>query len=138
VRDPVLRDFLDLFHHRLISLFYRAWEKYRFPVEYERGKQDKLSEHVAELVGLLPEKPSKDRWVRREALLYYAGLIASRQRSAQALQGMLEDYFDVPVEVQQFVGAWYRLGEDALCRLDDDGIPGAAPLGGGRPAGDDS
>ena len=35
-KDSALRDFLDLFHHRTISLFYRAWEKYRFPVVYER------------------------------------------------------------------------------------------------------
>ena len=37
-RDDSLRDFLDLFHHRLISLFYRAWEKYRLPVAYERSR----------------------------------------------------------------------------------------------------
>jgi type VI secretion system protein ImpH len=36
-RDPVLRDFLDIFNHRALSLFYRAWLKYRFPIAYERG-----------------------------------------------------------------------------------------------------
>ena len=38
-RDYALRDFLDLFNHRTISLFYRAWEKYRFPVSYERARR---------------------------------------------------------------------------------------------------
>ena len=41
VRGPErrsLRDWLDIFNHRFISLFYRAWEKYRFPIAYDRGE----------------------------------------------------------------------------------------------------
>jgi type VI secretion system protein ImpH len=37
-KDFTLRDFLDLFNHRLISLFYRAWEKYRILSAYERAE----------------------------------------------------------------------------------------------------
>src|SRR5260221_7797947 len=33
-----LRDWLDLFTHRMLSLFLRAWEKYRFYIPYERGQ----------------------------------------------------------------------------------------------------
>jgi type VI secretion system protein ImpH len=31
-----LRDWLDLFNHRLIAQYFRAWEKYRFPVTFAR------------------------------------------------------------------------------------------------------
>src|SRR5437588_10322428 len=37
VERTALRDWLDLFNHRFLSLFYRAWEKYRFQIPYERG-----------------------------------------------------------------------------------------------------
>jgi type VI secretion system protein ImpH len=83
-KDPTMRDFFDLFHHRMISLFYRAWEKYRFPVAFERNQQDRLTLHLGELIGLGFDKPDEQRWVRRETLLYYASLVASRQRSALA------------------------------------------------------
>jgi type VI secretion system protein ImpH len=137
-KDPVMRDFFDLFHHRLISLFYRAWEKYRFSVAFERDQQDRLSAHVADLIGLAPERANaKPSPVRREALLFYAGLIASRQRSAQSLESMLRDYFGVPVTVEQFVGAWYPLGDEVLTRLDDDEAAGTAGLGEGCPVGDE-
>lgn len=136
-KDPTMRDFFDLFHHRMISLFYRAWEKYRFPVAFERNQNDRLTQHIGELIGLGFDRPDEQRWVRRETLLFYAGLVASRQRSALALQEMLEHHFKVPVEVQQFIGAWYPLGEEVQLFLDDNPPPGTAALGEGTPIGDE-
>lgn len=136
-KDPTMRDFFDLFHHRMISLFYRAWEKYRFPVTFERNQNDRLTQHIGELIGLGFDQPDEQRWVRRETLLYYASQVASRQRSALSLQEMLQDYFSVPVEVQQFIGAWYPLGEEVQCFLDDTPPPGTAALGEGTPIGDE-
>ena len=56
-KDNTLRDFLDLFNHRVISLFYRAWEKYRFPIGYERAvaqqhDDDDFSLNIFDLIGM--------------------------------------------------------------------------------------
>src|SRR5262249_12578067 len=51
-KNPGLKDFFDLFNHRWISLFYRAWEKHRFFVPYERkgvvrsGEPDEFTHYL--------------------------------------------------------------------------------------------
>jgi type VI secretion system protein ImpH len=122
--DPGLRaetaalsEFLDLFNHRLVSLFYRAWEKYRFAIAYERGGRDTFSQYLYCLIGLgTPGLQGRLR-IDDQILLYYAGLLAQRPRSAVALQGILEDYFGVPVEVVQFQGQWFEMNADILSSL---------------------
>jgi type VI secretion system protein ImpH len=134
-KDHTLRDFLDLFHHRIISLFYRAWEKYRFGVTHERERHDRLTGHLKDLIGI-GTRALQDRLpVRDESLLFYTGLLGLRSRPAVALQQLLEDYFEVPVEVEQFVGGWYPLELESQCSLGDPGP--AEQLGLGAVAGDE-
>jgi type VI secretion system protein ImpH len=137
-RDHTLRDFLDLFHHRMVSLFYRAWEKHRLAVAYERDQTDRMTRHVADLIGL----PGLDRpaaaTVPVESLLYYAGLLGPQQRSALALQEIVQDYFGVGTEVEQFVGGWFPLAGATQCTLSDDETGGASgQLGLGAVVGDE-
>jgi len=108
-RDKTLRDFLDLFQHRLTSFLYRAWEKYHFPIAYERGGRDSITPHVLDLIGMGTEGLENRQAVPDQALVYYAGLLAPATRPACALQQLLADYFDIPVEVHPFAGAWRPL-----------------------------
>jgi len=108
-KDNGFRDFLDIFNHRLIALFYRAWEKYRFFVRYERREPDSLSPLLMSFVGLGTKGLASRQEVADESLIFYAGLLGQRPRSALALKQLLADYFDVPVEVEQFVGKWIHL-----------------------------
>ncbi len=117
-KDTAPRDFLDIFNHRMISLFYQAWERYRFTVQYERGGGDRLSQYLLDLVGLGTKGLGNRQAVADISLVYYAGLLGQRPRSAQALRQLIEDYFEVPAEIVQFAGAWYRLDLPTQCRLD--------------------
>lgn len=124
--DHALRDFLDLFHHRLLSLYHRAWKKYRFDIGYEqkawqvRGRERQgpvrdesrlplFDRCLLSLVGLGTGGLSRRLDVHDEVLLYYAGLFAQRPPNASALARMLADYLGWPVEVQQFQGQWLYL-----------------------------
>lgn len=116
-KDTAYWEFLDIFNHRLISLFYRAWEKYRFHVAYERGGQDNFTEHLLDVIGLGTRGLQGRLGQPDEALLFYGGLIAQRPRSASAIAAILGDYFSVPVEVEQFTLQWLTLEEGSLTRL---------------------
>ena len=136
-RDTTLRDFLDVFNHRAISLFYRAWEKYRFTVTHERDQRDRLTQHLLDLVGIGTAGLQDRLPLRDEALLYYAGLVLMRSRPAAALEALVADYFDVPAEVEQFVGAWYALDEETCTHLGDP-LGDSARLGTGAVVGDET
>jgi type VI secretion system protein ImpH len=117
--DRSSRDFLDIFNHRIISLFFRAWRKYRLDVAYERDERDRFSRHLLSLVGLGTDGLQDRQSVADDSLVYYCGLLGQRPRSAQALRQILGDYFDVPVEIEQFSGRWYPLDEDTQCNLSE-------------------
>jgi type VI secretion system protein ImpH len=134
-KDHALEDFLDLFNHRVISLFYQAWEKYRFYVPYERGGDDRFSQHIMSFVGLGTPGLERRQAVPDESLLYYCGLFSLQAKSAAALEQIIGDYFGVLVEIEQFVGAWRPLEPENQCRM--EGAPYSDQLGRGAVAGDE-
>lgn len=135
-RDTTLRDFLDIFQHRMISLFYRAWLKHRFLVQRERGEEDTITTHLLDLAGLGVGAQRDLPGIEGTTLAGYAGLVAAQPRSAQALKQVLEDYFQVSVTVAQFIGDWYPLRRHDQCEVGDD-VRMSSRLGMGALAGDE-
>jgi type VI secretion system protein ImpH len=115
-KDHAMEDFLNIFNHRMISFFYRGWEKYRFFIEYEKSGEDRLSDRLLDLLGLGTESMRDRSGIPDAAYLNYAGLLARHVRSAASLQQILEDYFGVQVQIHQFAGAWRKLNpENQTC-----------------------
>ena len=134
-KDPAMESFLDIFNHRMISFFYRAWEKYRFPATYYRG-DDIFTHHLLDLIGLGTAGLRNRQSVPDSALLHYAALVGAHARSAEALEAILGGYFEVPVEVEQFAGAWYRLDPSAQCNMSEEDSD-SEKLGAGVVVGDE-
>ena len=135
-KDHAMEDFLNIFNHRMISFFYRGWEKYRFFIEYEKSGEDRLSGRLLDLLGLGTEGLRGRGGIPDDAYLNYVGLLARQVRSAASLRQILEDYFGVQVRIQQFAGAWRKLNpENQTCFT---GFGGASErLGVGVVAGDE-
>jgi type VI secretion system protein ImpH len=119
--DRTLAAFLDVFHHRMISFFYRAWEKHRPAIAHERDGNDPLAGYLLSLIGLgIP--PLQGRLARPDAtLLPYAGMLSQRHRPAVMLRALLADTFGVPVAVEPFVGRWLTLEAADRTRLGTGG-----------------
>lgn len=135
-RDGAAAAFLDLFHHRIISLFYRAWEKHRFSLAAEKGGEDRLRDHLLDLVGMGLPSQRDQLPVDDEALIHFGSLLGPQQRSAVALEQLLEDFFDVPVTVEQFIGGWYPLPRHDQTAVGDE-TGASTRLGLGAVAGDE-
>lgn len=128
-RDTTFRDFLDLFHHRALSLFYRAWAKPRAVIGHEGGEDDWLLDHLLDLGGIGTHGLRGRLPVADSALGYYAGLLAPAARPADGLARLVGDYFDVPAAVEQFVGEWRRVDGRGQCTLGTDDQPAMLGLG---------
>jgi len=111
--ESLERPFIDLFHHRIISLFYRCWEKYRYYIQFRTRGADPFSRRFLCLLGLGVAAPSEESAVPAVRLLRYAGLISKKPVSAAAIRGALSDYFEgIPVEVTCCVTRWVTIPHD--------------------------
>ncbi len=134
-KDSGVAAFFDIFNHRAISLFYRAWQKSRFPVNYSAGPKDLFTRYLLDLIGMGTGGLRDRQEIEDEALLHYVSLLAMQSRSAVALEQIIEDYFDVPAEIQQFTGAWYGLDESTQCSMTEVDTA-SRQVGGGAVVGD--
>jgi len=127
-KSLALRDFFDVFNHRLISLFHRAWEKYRLPAAYERHApgEDPITACLLALAGLDTPHLRGRLAVADEAIAHYAGHYAHWPRSMATLEAVLSDYFARPVRVEQFRGRWAWLARDEFTSLASRSAPDGA------------
>jgi type VI secretion system protein ImpH len=131
-KDTATADFLDIFHHRLLSLLYRIYKKHRPALATAPPAENPLSRYLFSLVGL-GTKSVANQAPARPTLLRYAGLLAAKPRSAAGLATLASDYFKVPVQVQQFAGEWVARGAEPTTRIgrtgQNNGLGGAAVVG---------
>ncbi|HLY57045.1 MAG TPA: type VI secretion system baseplate subunit TssG, partial [Stellaceae bacterium] len=108
-RDPTFQRFADVFHHRLLSLFYRAWADSRPIVSFDRPDEDRFATYVGALVGI-----GMGSLRRRDAMpdltkLHFGGRLAQQTRPAEGLAAILSNFFTMPVRIECFIGAWLTL-----------------------------
>lgn len=123
--DPTFVRFVDMFHHRMLSLFYRVWSAAQPTVQYDRPESDRFALYVGALAGLgQPTLRGRDA-MPDLAKWFFSGHLSCPTRHADGLVAMLQEFFDLPMRLQEFVGHWVRLPEENRGRL---GVRGASTL----------
>lgn len=107
--DQTFARFADMFHHRLLLLFYRAWAQAQPTVSLDRPEEDRFAAFVGSLIGIGTDRLRGRDEVADHAKLYYSGLLVRQIRNADGLQALLSGYFRLPFRVEQFVGHWMTL-----------------------------
>ncbi len=116
-KDRTLVAFLNVFHHRLLSLFYRAWAVHQKSVDSDRPTGRRFTDYIGSFLGLgTPAVQGRDD-VDDAAKLYFSGRLSSQTKNAEGLGAILQEYFGVRVEVQPFFGQWITVPETDVCRL---------------------
>jgi len=116
-RDTTLVGFLDIFHHRMVSLFYRARASADPATSLDRPDSDRFADYVGSLFGIgTPALRGRDE-IGDFAKLHFAGLLANGRRPAAGLVTILRAYFDAPVELEQFVGHWMAIPPEGQTRM---------------------
>ena len=125
-KDTTLTAFLDLFHHRLISLFYLAWKKHQFPVNFQPGAHDRLSGYLLSLCGLGTRGLTGRIGFAEESLNFYSGLLSRTVPSASAISDTVAHFTNAEARVEQFLQRLIPLEPEELSPLGR----GNATLGG--------
>ena len=118
--DQLTADFFDLFNHRLISLFYRAGEKYRIASDQGGGPdRQAFANALMAMIGLGPEGgPQRDRLsLDDRRLLLRAGLFTRQVRTAEGLAALIAETIGIEAEVRQFVPRWVEIGPEFRAQI---------------------
>jgi type VI secretion system protein ImpH len=119
-KDEGPRAFFDLFSNRALALFYQAWGKYRLEYKLDHDGNDGFLPMLLAFAGVEPRAASAqvdEDDIGDQALAHFAAQIRSRVVSAAVLGGVLSEYFQVPIRIEQFAGEWDVLAARQRTRL---------------------
>ncbi|MFY8015428.1 MAG: type VI secretion system baseplate subunit TssG [Limnohabitans sp.] len=115
-RDDTLVDFLNIFHHRALTHFYRAWSQSQSAAGLDRKRSERFTNYIARLIGDEPQElvhsalPSHIRWA-------CAAHRVRGPRDPEGLVSSLKRFFSVPVKLKEYQLQWISIEPKDMCQL---------------------
>ena len=115
--DNTLARFSDVFHHRLLCLFYKARADAEPTYQFDRPNEDRFGGYVASLLGIKPESLQNRDAMPDIAKQHYVGFLSNQVKNTYGLKSILADYFKLPVSIEEFIGEWLTIEPPEQTRL---------------------
>lgn len=117
-KRPQFIDFINLFNHRLISLFYRSWANKEPTAQNDLPELNKFKLYLGALAGYAqPELHNRDG-MPDYAKFRYARFLGGKTRYKEGIETMVSEMFGISTRVENFVGEWLKIPEEDLCKLE--------------------
>jgi type VI secretion system protein ImpH len=123
--DSTMVAFFDIFHQRLLSLFYRAWAVNQKSADLDRPDDSRFANYIGSLFGYGMKSLQKRDAVPDWAKLHFSGRLISPARNAEGLGAIVEEFFGIPALIQTFQGHWLSLPPESACRLGESPTSGS-------------
>lgn len=115
-KDSTLVDFLDIFHHRWMTLFYRAWAQAQATAGLDRPGEESFSRYVGWLSGIAPATADTES-LPTHARLAAASHLLRGVRHGDGLAATLSHYLGLPVHVEPCVLHWINVDDNTRSRM---------------------
>lgn len=115
--DESLSEFTNIFHHRLLSVFYRAWSDAQPTTHFDRPDQDYFTKRVGSLIGIGSNELENGDAMPDHTKLFLSGRYANQTKNAEGLLAVLKSFFCIDVALEQYVGSWLTIPDHDRMRL---------------------
>ena len=124
-KDRTHSRFFDVFNHRFVSLFYRAWAVAQKTADFDRPEDSRFMAYIGSLFGVGMDSLLNRNTVPDRAKMYFAGRLACQTRNAEGLHAIIEGFFGIPTVIEEFSGFWMRIPDSNQCRLGESANTGS-------------
>lgn len=126
-RDPTIAAFADIFHHRLLTLFYRAWADAQPTVSLDRPNDD-FSRYISSLIHIGFQSLNERDSLMDHAKLHYSGHFVRQSRNPEGLISVLRSFFNIEAQLQEFIVHWVAIEPLQQTQLGGDKLLGKSTL----------
>lgn len=115
-RDHTIVAFANMLTHRMMSLLFRAWRSGQPAPSYDRG-DDEFEKRVAALAGYRGKGFQNRDAMPDVSRRHFAAFMSQGSKNPEGLLSIIGAFFDVKVELDQFIGSWLQLEPDDCWEL---------------------